>query len=86
MSNPYDAPNSPAAQALTAEVPTVVRYRMILLAMLVAVLLYLDRICMSTAAESVAADLQINRENLDWVLGAFFFTYAIGQLPAGWLQ
>ncbi len=85
MNNPYDAPVSAVSPVPTATAPTVVRYRMILLAMLVAVLLYLDRICMSTAAESVAADLQINRENLDWVLGAFFFTYAIGQLPAGWL-
>lgn len=65
--------------------PTKVRYVMILLAMLVAVLLYLDRICMSTAAESVMQDLQISKSELDWLLGAFFWTYALGQLPAGWL-
>lgn len=65
--------------------PTRVRYWMILLAMLVAVLLYLDRICMSSAAESVAKDLNIKKTELDWLLGAFFWTYALGQLPAGWL-
>jgi MFS family permease len=65
--------------------PTSVRYVMIFLAMLVAVLLYLDRICMSTAAESVAQDLKISKPELDWLLGAFFWTYALGQLPAGWL-
>jgi ACS family glucarate transporter-like MFS transporter len=74
-----------SASASPSSVPTTVRYRIILLAMLVAVLLYLDRICMSTAAEAVAADLKISKENLDYVLGAFFLTYALGQLPAGWL-
>ncbi len=52
---------------------------------LVAMLLYLDRICISTAASFVASDLQIKKEELDQVLSAFFLTYALGQLPAGWL-
>ena len=62
-----------------------VRYEMIFLAMLVAVLLYLDRICMSIAGQAVSADLSISKTELDWLLGAFFWTYALGQLPAGWL-
>lgn len=65
--------------------PTRVRYGMVLLATLVAVLLYLDRICMSTAAAAVTEDLQITRDQLDLLLGAFFWSYALGQLPAGWL-
>ena len=56
-----------------------------MLAMLVAVLLYLDRVCMSIASKSVAADLGISGTDLNWLLGAFFWTYALGQLPAGWL-
>ncbi len=70
----------------TASKPTNVRYVMILLATLVAVLLYLDRICLSTAAVAVMEDLKIDRPTLDWLLGAFFWTYALGQLPAGWLS
>ena len=62
-----------------------IRFGMIFLAMLVAVLLYLDRMCLSTASKAVADDLNISRGQLDWLLGAFFWTYAIGQLPAGWL-
>jgi len=65
--------------------PSRVRFGMIFLAMMVAVLLYLDRICMSTAAEAVSKDLSISKSELDWLLGAFFWTYALGQLPAGWL-
>jgi ACS family glucarate transporter-like MFS transporter len=65
--------------------PTSVRYAMIALAMSMAVLLYLDRICLSTAAEFVGKDLGIDEYQLNWLLGAFFWTYALGQLPAGWL-
>lgn len=62
-----------------------VRWQMVLLTMVVAVLLYVDRACLSIAGESVRADLSLNKAELDWALGAFFWTYALGQVPAGWL-
>ncbi len=62
-----------------------VRYWMVLLAMLVAVLLYLDRICLSTASQSIEKDLSLSKEQLNWILSAFFWSYALAQLPAGWL-
>jgi len=62
-----------------------VRHQMVLLAMFVAVLLYLDRVCLSTAAEQVRRDLGISGPEMDWVLSAFFWTYALAQLPAGWM-
>jgi MFS family permease len=58
---------------------------MVLLAMSVAVLLYLDRICLSTASEAVQADLGLSKADLDLTLSAFFWAYALFQLPAGWL-
>jgi ACS family glucarate transporter-like MFS transporter len=61
------------------------RYLMICMGTLVAVLLYLDRICLSTAIASVKQDLGISRDQGDLLLGAFFWSYALGQLPAGWL-
>lgn len=64
---------------------TRVRFGMIGLAMMVAVLLYLDRMCFATAWKEVSADLGISNANLDVLLGAFFWAYALGQLPAGWL-
>ncbi len=73
------------AEERQAERPSSIRFVMIFLATLVAMLLYLDRICISTAASFVASDLQIKKEELDQVLSAFFLTYALGQLPAGWL-
>ncbi|WP_162657587.1 MFS transporter [Tuwongella immobilis] len=58
---------------------------MIFITMIVAVLLYLDRICLSTAGVSIQQDLKISEKELEWVLGSFFITYALAQLPAGWL-
>lgn len=62
-----------------------VRHVMVLLATLVAVLLYLDRVCLSTASNAFGKDLGISSAQVDQVLGAFFWMYALGQLPAGWL-
>ena len=81
MSNPYAV----GSVNSSTDVPTMVRHRMVLLATVAAVLLYLDRICMSTAAFAVAEDLKIKPADLDNVLAAFFLTYALAQLPAGWL-
>jgi len=74
-----------AIAAGDAEKPTSVRHVMMFLATAVAVLLYLDRVCISPAASSVAKDLGISPTDLDKVLGAFFLTYALAQIPAGWL-
>ena len=81
MSNPYAA----GTVNNFADVPTMVRHRMVMLATVAAILLYLDRICMSTVAFAVAEDLKIKPADLDNVLAAFFLTYALAQLPAGWL-
>jgi MFS family permease len=46
---------------------------------------YLDRGSLSVAAPVLASDLAISPSQLGLLLSAFFWTYAIGQIPAGWL-
>src|SRR5262245_49407949 len=65
--------------------PTRVRYLVVLVTMLVAVLLYLDRICLSFAETFIAEDLGLSRTQIGWLLSAFFWSYAIVQVPSGWL-
>ncbi len=65
--------------------PTRIRYLMVLLTMAVAILLYLDRICLSIAGDRIRLDLGISKDQLAWLLSAFFWAYALFQLPAGWL-
>jgi MFS family permease len=54
--------------------------------MLMAFILYLDRICMGEIVKSASFnnELGLTSEQIGRVLGAFFFTYALMQVPAGW--
>src|SRR3954463_12258840 len=66
--------------------PTHVRYLIVLAAMLAAVLLYLERVCVSVAEVYVREDLRIGKMEMDVAFGAFFIAYALGQVPSGWLS
>ncbi|MBI3410721.1 MAG: MFS transporter [Planctomycetes bacterium] len=66
--------------------PTNVRYMVLLLATMVAVLLYLDRICLGFAERYVKEDVGLTNNEMAIVLESFFWAYAVGQLPAGWLS
>lgn len=65
---------------------TTIRYRIIGVTMLMAFILYLDRICMAEIVKSVSFnnDLKLTKEQIGSILSAFFFTYALCQVPAGW--
>jgi ACS family glucarate transporter-like MFS transporter len=65
--------------------PTCVRYVIVAVTTLSAVLLYLDRYCISFAERFIKRDLGLSDDQMAWMLSAFFWTYAIGQVPSGWL-
>jgi len=50
---------------------------------LLAVILYLDRICISVALPRIQEDLRIPPERLGWVAVAFSITYAPFEIPSG---
>src|SRR4029077_14867901 len=66
--------------------PSRIRYVVLALTTMVAVLLYLDRICLSFAERYVKEDLGITDAQMALVLSSFFWAYALGQMPAGWLS
>lgn len=53
---------------------------------MMAVLLYLDRICVGIAAEYIRADLRVSQADMAAFLSVFFWSYALGQVPSGWLS
>lgn len=61
------------------------RYRFVLAAFLLSVLLYVDRVCISSAKEPITRDLQLSETQFGWVLSAFALGYALLQTPTGWL-
>jgi len=51
-----------------------------------AAIAYLCRTCLSVAEIEVRTDLGISKADMGWILGpAFFWVYALGQIPMGWL-
>lgn len=67
---------------------TQVRHQVIGVTTLAAVMLYLDRICIGEIAklEQFRMDLGLSEDRVGIVLSAFFFAYALAQVPAGWLS
>lgn len=68
--------------------PTTVRYQVIGTTTLAAVLLYLDRICIAEIAklDAFKNELGLSAQQTGAILSAFFFAYALAQVPAGWLS
>ena len=66
--------------------PSNVRGRIIAVSMAMAFILYLDRICLAeiVKAASFQAEVVLTKEQVGRVLGVFFFSYALFQVPAGW--
>lgn len=65
--------------------PTNVRYMVVAVTAFAAMWMYIDRVCFSTLSPAIGEDLGINRDDMSYVLGAFFFTYAALQVPIGLL-
>ncbi len=55
---------------------------------MVAFLMYLDRICLANiiSSDSFQKHIELSDLEIDWVKGAFFWAYALAQVPAGWLS
>jgi MFS family permease len=66
-------------------VPSNIRFVVLSATALVATKMYLDRVCISQVADLFGKDLDLEPWQTDWVLGAFFWSYALGQVPAAWL-
>jgi ACS family glucarate transporter-like MFS transporter len=62
-----------------------VRYAVVALATLMSLLLYLDRISLGIMLAAMKAKLQLTGFEADWLQSAFFWSYALAQVPAGWL-
>ena len=68
-----------------AQSPTNARRTVLLLGFLVAVITYLDRVCISVAAPSMTADLGLSTIEMGYVFSAFALAYGIFEIPMGWL-
>jgi MFS transporter, ACS family, glucarate transporter len=65
--------------------PSRIRTRVTAYALLIAIIMYLDRVCIAQAAPLISADLGLTRVQMGWAFAAFNWAYAIFEVPGGWL-
>jgi ACS family glucarate transporter-like MFS transporter len=59
------------------------RYLLVVLTFLLSLLLYIDRVCISAATDSIRPDLGLSEKQIGWVLSSFALGYALFQTPGG---
>ena len=64
---------------------TRVRYRVLRMAFLLAIVTYLDRVCISIAAPAIVDDLGITLLQMGTAFSAFTLAYSLFEVPSGWL-
>lgn len=68
------------------EAPTRVRYGVLGFACSLSMITYLDRVCFGQAVTPLMAALGLNSEaEIAWAFTAFAFSYAVCEVPTGWL-
>lgn len=65
--------------------PTRVRYGVLVFLCTLAMITYLDRVCISPVQEDIQSDLQIGSEQMGWIFTAFLIGYGLFEIPGGWM-
>lgn len=65
--------------------PTHARYRVVVFAVTLAIIQYIDRVSISKAMPLIQRDLQFSDVQAGYIFGAFTLAYALFEIPTGWL-
>jgi MFS family permease len=60
-----------------------VRYRVLALAVVMAGITYLDRVCIAQTAPGIRSDLGLSEQQMGFVFSAFTIAYAVFEIPSG---
>src|SRR5436190_11798554 len=61
------------------------RYWVIVFAITLAIITYIDRVCISKAAPQIRQELGLDKTQMGYVFSAFAWAYALFEIPGGWL-
>lgn len=86
--SPYRSPESLADDngGASDAPPGQVRYVVLAFLCLAATLSYIPRISIGVAEQAIRNDLGLSPTQMGWVMSAFFWSYALFQVPSGWLS
>lgn len=76
MSQPHEPP--------LTERPTKIRYGVLTFLCVLVFILYVDRICIAQAVTKIEEELNIEDDQMTWVLMAFTLSYSLFEVPMGW--
>ena len=65
--------------------PSNARYGAVAFTLAMIAIAYLDRVCISTAAPAIQGELALSDRQMGFVFSAFTLSYAIFEVPSGWL-
>src|SRR5687767_5335048 len=65
--------------------PTRTRHLLIVFAIALAIVQYIDRVCISQAMPDMASDLRLSDTQKGAIFAAFGLAYALFEIPTGWL-
>jgi MFS family permease len=71
--------------ASVSEKPTRARYWVIVFAVTLAILSYIDRVAISQAAPIISKDLNLTASQMGYIFSAFAVAYAFFEIPGGWM-
>jgi ACS family glucarate transporter-like MFS transporter len=78
------SPTVPRSQVASVRASRV-RYWVVVFAVTLAVITYVDRVCISFAAPFITEELHLRPEQMGWAFFAFGWAYALCEIPGGWL-
>src|SRR6185436_19083673 len=68
-----------------ATAPSRTRYGVVYFGVALAVIQYIDRVCIGQARGSIQESLHLDKSQMGWIFGAFGLAYALFEVPTGWL-
>lgn len=74
-----------ALEAPPGSRPSRARYGVVAFSSVLAVLTYVDRICISKAEPFISREFKLSGEQMGYVFAAFAWGYALFEVPGGWL-
>ncbi|HYP16813.1 MAG TPA: MFS transporter, partial [Opitutus sp.] len=72
------------ASALAAK-PTRARRVVLWFVITLAIITYVDRVCISQTAGDIRRDLGLNEKQMGMIFSAFTLAYALFEIPGGWM-
>lgn len=70
---------------MTDSAPTRARYVVLWFAVSLAIITYVDRVCISKATPAMQVELHLDKIQMGYALTAFGLAYALFEIPGGWL-